>query len=110
MSMNSQTSSRPYGRSNRRSFLADFGMGFTGLALGSMLHRDGITRAAEAEWSPPDGRPIWKPQAKSVIWIFLSGRDEETAGEARKNERGTCGRSVEACAAGGCHGPQLLGL
>ncbi len=73
MSMNSQTSSRPYGRSNRRSFLADFGMGFTGLALGSMLHRDGITRAAEAEWSPPDGRPIWKPQAKSVIWIFLSG-------------------------------------
>ena len=26
----------------RRAFLADVGLGFTGLALGSMLHRDGI--------------------------------------------------------------------
>ena len=26
---------------HRRAFLADVGMGFTGLALGAMLHRDG---------------------------------------------------------------------
>lgn len=29
----------------RRTFLADLGMGFTGLALGSLLQRDGFTRA-----------------------------------------------------------------
>ena len=36
------------GRVRRRTFLADMGMGFTGLALGSMLADDGILRAAEA--------------------------------------------------------------
>ena len=30
----------------RRSFLADTGMGFTGLALGAMLFKDGVARAA----------------------------------------------------------------
>jgi len=55
--------------SNRRTFLADFGMGFTGLALGAMLHRDGVARAAEQ----PTGKPHHPPKAKSVIWIFLSG-------------------------------------
>jgi len=35
----------------RRSFLADTGMGFTGLALGSMLFRDGVARAQDdAAW------------------------------------------------------------
>jgi hypothetical protein len=58
----------------RRSFLADCGMGFTGLALGAMLHRDGIARDGGLEtWSPPTGRPVFAPRAKSVIWIFLSG-------------------------------------
>src|SRR5262245_1682338 len=59
----------------RRSFLADTGMGFTGLALGAMLMRDGVTRAGAAEnaWTIPDGRPKFEPQAKSVIWIFLCG-------------------------------------
>jgi hypothetical protein len=58
----------------RRTFLADMGMGFTGLALGSMLQQDGIARASEApSWSPPDGRPHFAPKAKSVIWVFLSG-------------------------------------
>src|SRR6478672_10745495 len=51
----------------RRAFLSDVGMGFTGLALGAMLARDGVVRAAET----PAG-PI-KPKAKSVIWIFLIG-------------------------------------
>jgi uncharacterized protein (DUF1501 family) len=61
------------GCGTRRTFLADFGMGFAGLALGALLHRDGVTRAAEVAWAPPDGRPLHAPKAKSVIWIFLSG-------------------------------------
>jgi hypothetical protein len=54
----------------RRSFLADTGMGFTGLALGAMLSRDGIARAAtpDSELAAP---PVAK--AKAVIWIFLCG-------------------------------------
>ena len=31
----------------RRSFLADTGMGFTGLALGEMLFKDGVARAED---------------------------------------------------------------
>src|SRR6516225_1964396 len=58
----------------RRSFLADCGLGFTGLALAAMLHRDGVARAAGADgWSPPDGRPHLPAKAKSVIWLFMLG-------------------------------------
>jgi hypothetical protein len=56
---------------HRRAFLADLGMGFTGLALAAMLHKDG--RAADAAWAPPDGKPHFAPKAKSVIWLFLNG-------------------------------------
>ncbi len=56
----------------RRSFLVDTGMGFTGLALGAMLFRDGIARSA-TEHALPDGRPHQSPRARSVIWIFLCG-------------------------------------
>ncbi|GAB4144865.1 MAG: DUF1501 domain-containing protein [Planctomycetaceae bacterium] len=63
--------------SSRRTFLADVGMGFAGLALGAMLHRDGITRADSsahpAKWSPPNGLPHFAPKAKSVIWLFMIG-------------------------------------
>jgi hypothetical protein len=52
--------------------LADTGLGFTGLALGAMLFRDGIARGEET-WHAPDGKPHFKPRAKSVIWIFLCG-------------------------------------
>ena len=55
------------GRVNRRSFLADVGLGFTGLALGAMLYRDGVTRAAS------DGKPQLRPKAKNVIWLFMLG-------------------------------------
>ena len=51
-------------------------MGLTGLVLGSMLFRDGAPARAEAPenlWQPPDGRPHYRPKAKSVIWIFLCG-------------------------------------
>jgi hypothetical protein len=61
-------------RNGRRGFLADVGMGFTGLALGELLLGDGIARAVDpATWTPPDGQPHYRPRAKSVIWIFLVG-------------------------------------
>src|SRR6476469_810132 len=64
----------PHSRvTQRRAFLADLGMGFTGLALGDLLLRDRICRGADEVWSPPDGRPHVKPRAKNVIWIFLVG-------------------------------------
>lgn len=53
-------------------FLADVGMGLTGVALGSLLADDGIGRANEIAIAP-DGDPHFQPQAKSVIWIFLLG-------------------------------------
>src|SRR5215468_4889198 len=56
----------------RRSFLVDTGMGFTGLALGAMLFRDGVARA-EPAFAPPNGRAHFPPKARSVIWIFLCG-------------------------------------
>lgn len=52
----------------RRRFLADYGMGFTGLAAGDMLADDGIVRG-----DVPVGVHHFKPRAKSVIWVFLSG-------------------------------------
>ena len=63
-----------HARPNRRAFLADVGMGFTGLALGAMLARDGVLKAAPPDaWSPPSGQPHFAPQAKSVIWMFMVG-------------------------------------
>src|ERR1019366_9062144 len=71
---------------SRRSFLADTGMGFTGLALGAMLVRDGAAHAAPAPPTPgshPSGigplhdderrGPHFPPRRKSIIWIFLCG-------------------------------------
>lgn len=60
------------GRVPRRRFLADLGMGFTGLALGAMLHRDGFAHGTVG-WSPPTGLPHFAPKAKSVIWLFMIG-------------------------------------
>src|SRR6185436_7713542 len=59
----------------RRSFLADTGMGFTGLALGAMLFRDGVSSAGDVvlPWQPPTDLPHAPPRATSVIWIFLCG-------------------------------------
>jgi hypothetical protein len=53
---------------SRRSFLADTGMGFTGLALGAMLARDCEARATDTAAATP-----LEPRAKAVIWIFLCG-------------------------------------
>jgi hypothetical protein len=57
---------------HRRAFLSDLGLGFTGLALAAMLHRDGWASPG-AEWRPPDGKPHFTPRAKSVIWLFMNG-------------------------------------
>jgi hypothetical protein len=56
----------------RRSFLADTGMGFTGLALSAMLFRDGVARA-ESGQPHTQGRLHSLPRARAVIWIFLCG-------------------------------------
>lgn len=62
----------PCGRVRRRTFLADCGMGFTGLALGAMLQRD--SRAAEtAQTQVLNSLPMLAPKAKSVIWFFMLG-------------------------------------
>ena len=46
-------------------------MGFTGMALGAMLAREGAVHAADADTSGVV-RPL-VPKAKAVIWIFLCG-------------------------------------
>ena len=59
---------------SRRVFLSDMGMGFTGMALGAMLAQERVGRAeAPAVWQAPTGRPLFAPQAKSVIWLFMNG-------------------------------------
>lgn len=57
------------GRVNRRTMLSDMGMGFGGIALGSLLLQDGVTQAAQASQT----RGMIPAKAKNVIWIFLSG-------------------------------------
>ena len=56
---------------HRRACLADLGLGFTGLALGALLHREGA--GSPAVCTPPDGRPHALPKARSVIWLFMNG-------------------------------------
>lgn len=62
-------------RTSRRTFLADAGMGLTGLVLATMT-QGGRALASEAyheTWTPPDGKPHFTPKAKRVIWIFMIG-------------------------------------
>jgi len=54
----------------RRTLLSDTGMGFTGLALGSLLMNEG---SARAEASPARPGPHFAPKAKRVIWLFMIG-------------------------------------
>ena len=60
----------------RRAFLADMGMGFTGLVLGTMLHGEGRVRG-DSPSTPggrlADGQPHFPPRAKNVIWLFMIG-------------------------------------
>lgn len=57
-------------RLNRRGMLSDLGMGFGGLALGSLLSAEGVNRTAYAQEL---NRSNIVPRAKNVIWVFLSG-------------------------------------
>ena len=58
----------------RRAFLADLGMGFTGLVLGSLFADDGRLKPAfAAENGEPRDKEKIPTRAKSVIWVFLSG-------------------------------------
>jgi hypothetical protein len=71
--MSSRCNCHPTGPGiHRRAFLADLGMGFTGLALAALLHRDGYASPTQP-WAPPDGKPHFAPKAKSVIWLFMNG-------------------------------------
>jgi hypothetical protein len=55
-------------------FLADAGMGFTGLALGAMLQGEGIAKAATSGTSSsPSGLAEFFPKAKNIIWLFMLG-------------------------------------
>jgi hypothetical protein len=56
----------------RRAFLADTGLGFTGLALGALMFKDGAALAADPKSGVASG-PHHAPKAKNVIWIFLCG-------------------------------------
>ena len=63
---------------SRRSFLSDCGMGMTGMVMGSLLARDGISRANGAEVTGPAAAliphlPTIAPKARSVIWLVMSG-------------------------------------
>ncbi len=68
-------------RPTRRAFLADYGMGFTGLALGAMLAEDGRGRSMGQDLVGQDlvgqqggeSNAKIRARAKSVIWVFLSG-------------------------------------
>ncbi|MEX0715067.1 MAG: DUF1501 domain-containing protein [Planctomycetaceae bacterium] len=60
---------------HRRDFLNDFSTGLAGIALTSLLLRDGAVFAADAAAEPRERgpRPHHPPRAKRVVQIFLSG-------------------------------------
>ncbi len=58
-----------YIHSSRRTFLVDMGLGFTGMALGAMLAKDGFGRDRIVS----KGLVQSPARARSVVWIFLSG-------------------------------------
>lgn len=64
-------------RSSRRAFFSDVGMGFAGMALGSLLSHEGHNSARAAEHSMKsqilEQMPHFAPKAKSVIWLFMIG-------------------------------------
>lgn len=75
---NSADSVHPSRHPTRRRFLADSGLGFTGLVLGAMLQdatissRQRTASAAEVH-AIATGLTHFAPKAKSVIWLFMLG-------------------------------------
>ncbi|MFM2096573.1 MAG: hypothetical protein RIS70_3697, partial [Planctomycetota bacterium] len=65
-------------KTNRRQFVANLGNGLAGIALASLLQRDGGTSvgaesSAASRFETPSGLPHFAPKAKSVIWLFMNG-------------------------------------
>src|SRR5438067_13580579 len=58
---------------SRRSFLTSMSGGLFGVAVASLLQREGLATPTGQAWAPPDGLPHFPPRAKSVIWLFLNG-------------------------------------
>ncbi|MCO6455961.1 MAG: DUF1501 domain-containing protein [Pirellulaceae bacterium] len=57
----------------RRSFLADLGMGCTGLALGSLLAADSSASDSSASDPATQRGPHFPARVRSVIWLFMAG-------------------------------------
>lgn len=57
----------------RRTFLADLGMGFTGLALGALLQAERARGESTPVAAQRSRSPHFTPKAKSVIWLFMTG-------------------------------------
>ncbi len=61
------------GDTSRRDFLAQLGSGLGGIALASLLARDGLLKAAPIAGEAADLPPHHPPKARRAIQIFLSG-------------------------------------
>ena len=70
MSKSTTSDSLSFNHLGRRGFLSQCGMGMTGLALSTLLARDGL---ADADSGHSVGEPHFSPKVKSVIWLFMIG-------------------------------------
>ncbi|MEQ8790190.1 MAG: DUF1501 domain-containing protein [Pirellulaceae bacterium] len=64
-------------RLTRRALLQESALGFGSLALTAMLAEEGLLRANEASGAAPRG-PHFRPTAKSIIFLFMSGGPGQT--------------------------------
>jgi hypothetical protein len=98
----------------RRTFLADAGSGFTGLALGAMLFKDGIQKAHGSP-SVGLGQAHLTPKAKSVIWIMLMGgmshvESFDPKPELNKHAGKTIGTTPHSAVAESTIGNHVIGI
>ena len=71
---------------NRRGFLADMGMGFTGLALGALLARDGVVRAAEPQLGAARRQAALRPESEKRH-LAVHGRRHQPDGDVSTRSR-----------------------
>jgi hypothetical protein len=87
----------PYHRPDisRRHFVGDVGLGFTGLALGSMFFEERVRAEAGAQPAATDGRCVRR--ADSVIWLFMMGGVSHVEGfDPKPALNRHAGRSIKA--------------